>query len=235
MKKRFLAALLSAALLIGTCMPVYATSGLENGENQEETPVVADVVDSEEDQEDPDASQTPETPETPADPVDPENPENPAEPVDPVDPENPKNPEAPVDPVDPENPENPAEPEAPAHIETCVEGCNGENCPCSCHVPGLFDRIMACNTLEEIWAIVDNTPEELLLAMTEEQIVQVEEKLLALEPEPLPEIILDENGNVIGEALADDEPVDKEPFVSEIIYPTVNFDNVAPFGDPVIG
>lgn len=199
MKKRFLAALLSAALLIGTCMPVYATSGTENGENQEETPVVADVVDSEEDQEDSDASQTPETPETPAEPV---------------------------DPVDPEN---------PAHIETCVEGCNGESCPCSCHVPGLFDRIMACNTLEEIWAIVDNTPEELLLAMTEEQIVQVEEKLLALEPEPLPEIILDENGNVISEALADDEPVDKEPFVSEIIYPTVNFDNVAPFGDPVIG
>ena len=83
--------------------------------------------------------------------------------------------------------------------------------------------------------MVDAMTEEELLALTEEQIVQVDEKLQALEPEPLPEIILDENGNVISEALADDEPVDEEPFVSEIIYPTVNFDNVAPFGDPVIG
>ena len=134
-----------------------------------------------------------------------------------------------------EEPETPTEPETPAHIEGCSDECTNENCACSCHEMSLFDRLMACETYEELVEMVDAMTEEELLALTEEQIVQVEEKLLALEPEPLPEIILDENGNVISEALADDEPVDEEPFVSEIIYPTVNFDNVAPFGDPVIG
>ena len=214
MKKRLLAVLLTAALLIGTCMPVYANSGLENGENQEETPVVADVVDQEEDQEEPDASKTPETSETPAEPVDPVDPENPENPENPVDPVDPAEPEAPVDPVDPENPENPAAPEAPVHIETCVEGCNGENCPCSCHAPSLFDRIMACNTLEEIWAIVDNTPEELFMAMTEDQINQIEAKITELEPEPLPAVVIEESND--------------EPVPSEIVYVTVNYSNVAP-------
>lgn len=127
------------------------------------------------------------------------------------------------------------EPETPAHIDGCSDECTNENCACSCHEMSLFDRLMACETYEELVEMVDAMTEEELLALTEEQIVQVDEKLQALEPEPLPEIILDENGNVISEALADDEPVDEEPFVSEIIYPTVNFDNVAPFGDPVIG
>ena len=134
-----------------------------------------------------------------------------------------------------EEPETPTEPETPAHIEGCSDECTNENCACSCHEMSLFDRLMACETYEELVEMVDAMTEEELLALTEEQIVQVDEKLQALEPEPLPEIILDENCNVISEALADDEPVDEEPFVSEIIYPTVNFDNVAPFGDPVIG
>lgn len=132
----------------------------------------------------------------------------------------------------------PAEPEKPAestHIDGCSDECDGTDCECACHKLSLFDRLMACETYEELVEMVDAMTEEELLALTEEQIVQVEEKLLALEPEPLPEIILDENGNVIGEAFADDEPGDEEPFVSEILYPTVNFDHVAPFGEPVVG
>ena len=120
-----------------------------------------------------------------------------------------------------EEPQKPAEPETPAHIEGCSDECTNENCACSCHEMSLFDRLMACETYEELVEMVDAMTEEERLALTEEQIVQVEEKLLALEPEPLPEIIIEET---------DDEPV-----ISEIIYPTVNFDNVAPFGDPVIG
>ncbi|MGN0664612.1 MAG: DUF5979 domain-containing protein [Negativibacillus sp.] len=48
MKKRFLAALLSAALLIGTCMPVYATSGTGSSEIPPEAPVEEEVVEPQE-------------------------------------------------------------------------------------------------------------------------------------------------------------------------------------------
>ncbi len=223
MKKRFLAALLSAALLIGTCMPVYANSGLENGENQEETPVVADVVDSEEDQEDSDASQTPETPETPAEPVDPVDPENPENPAEPVDSENPADPEAPVDPVDPENPENPAAPEAPAHIETCVEGCNGENCPCSCHAPSLFDRIMAMQTQEEIVLVLMELSPETIAEFTYEQAAAIEAHYDSLST----------TDAVSGDTMTPgDETVVGS---SEVRYLTYDFTDAAPFMDPVEG
>lgn len=116
----------------------------------------------------------------------------------------------------------PAEPEKPAHIEGCSDECIAEDCACPCHEKTLFERLMACETLEALFAIVDETPEEALLALTEEENAQIEAKIAALEPEPLPPVVID------GEA--GDEPV-----VSEIIYPTVNFANVAPFGAPVAG
>lgn len=106
------------------------------------------------------------------------------------------------------------------HIDTCLEGCTGEDCACPCHNT-LFVRLMAAETLEELYAIIDETAEEDLLALTDVEISQIEAKMAELEPEPLPEIVI--NGS-------SDEPV-----ISEIIYPTINFDNVAPFGDPVIG
>ena len=48
MKKRFLAALLSAALLIGTCMPVYANSSTGSSDIPPETPVEEEVVEPQE-------------------------------------------------------------------------------------------------------------------------------------------------------------------------------------------
>ena len=118
----------------------------------------------------------------------------------------------------------PAEPvpaEGSAHIDTCVEGCTGEGCDCSCHELSLFERLMACETLDELFAIVDETPEAELMALTEEENAQIEAKIAALEPEPLPPVVLEECEN--------------ETVISEIIYPAVNFDNVAPFGAPVEG
>ena len=118
----------------------------------------------------------------------------------------------------------PAEPvpaEGSSHIDTCVEGCTGENCDCSCHELSLFERLMACETLDEMFAIVDETPEAELMALTEEENAQIEAKIAALEPEPLPPVVLEECEN--------------ETVISEIIYPAVNFDNVAPFGAPVEG
>lgn len=88
-------------------------------------------------------------------------------------------------------------------------------------VTALFDQLMACTTLDELFTLADKTPEEQLLALTDEQNAQIEAKIAALEPEPLPPIVLEECYN--------------ESVVSEIIYPAVNFDKVAPFGAPVGG
>lgn len=113
-------------------------------------------------------------------------------------------------------------PERRDHIDTCLEDCDGEDCECPCHhKSALFERLMACTTLEELFAIVDETSEEELQALTDEENRQIEELIEKLEPEPLPAIVIEQS---------EDEPV-----ISEIIYPTVNFDNVAPFGDPVVG
>lgn len=109
-----------------------------------------------------------------------------------------------------------------AHWEGCADGCEKEDCDCLCHV---YDRIMACTTLEEIYAILDSYTDEeletLAMALTEEQNAEIEAKITALEPEPLPPVVLEKST---------DEPVE-----SEIIYVTVNYANVAPFGEPVSG
>ena len=106
---------------------------------------------------------------------------------------------------------------ASKHIDTCTEGCTGEDCKCPCH---LFDRLMACQTLEEIEAIIKATPEDVLKSLSEEQVAQVEAYMDSLMPAPLPAIVIEES-----------EP----PVESEIYRPTVNYTNVAPFGEPVTG
>lgn len=111
----------------------------------------------------------------------------------------------------------PTAPETPVHIEGCSDDCTVEGCSCPCHKLSLFDRLMACETYEELMEMIESLTEEEIGELTEEQVAQIDEKALALEPAPLPEVI-------------SDEPVD-----SEIIYPTVNFDHVAPFGAPVVG
>lgn len=86
--------------------------------------------------------------------------------------------------------------------------------------PSLFERLMACQTLEEIEAIIKATPEDVLKSLSEEQVAQVEAYMDKLMPAPLPAIVIEES-----------EP----PVESEIYRPTVNYTNVAPFGDPVTG
>ena len=109
-----------------------------------------------------------------------------------------------------------------SHREGCADGCEKEDCDCLCHV---YDRIMACTTLEEIYAILDSYTDEeletLAMALTQEQNAEIEAKITTLEPEPLPPVVLEKST---------DEPVE-----SEIIYVTVNYANVAPFGEPVSG
>ncbi len=85
----------------------------------------------------------------------------------------------------------------------------------------LFEQIVACNSLEEIYAVIEEMTEEEAMSFSEEEIAQIEAKIAELEPEPLPPVVLETSAD--------------EPVTSEIVYPTVNFDNVAPFGGPVSG
>lgn len=115
----------------------------------------------------------------------------------------------------------PAEPEKPAdstHIDGCSDNCTDENCQCGCH---LFDRIMACRTLDEIWAIFEEATDDAIAALTDEQNAQIDAKIAALEPAPAPAIVIEQSND--------------ETVPSEIVYPTVNYTCVAPFGEPVTG
>ena len=105
----------------------------------------------------------------------------------------------------------------PSHIDTCSDDCTDADCKCPCH---LMKKIMECKTLEEIEAIIKATPEDVLKSLSEEQVAQVEAYMDKLMPAPLPAIVIEES-----------EP----PVESEIYRPTVNYTNVAPFGEPVTG
>ena len=109
------------------------------------------------------------------------------------------------------------EAEQSGHIDTCDDGCEDPFCTCPCH---LFDRLMACRTLEEAEALIAATPEEALMALTAEQVALIEAHMESLMPAPLPAIVIEES-----------EP----PVESEICRPTVNYTYVAPFGEPVTG
>ena len=112
------------------------------------------------------------------------------------------------------------DPNAPvviSHIETCLEGCTGEECTCVCH---LYEKIMAAETLDEIWMILDEMSDETYNTMTDGMKAKVDEKISTLEPKPAPAIDFDVT-----------EPVVE----SEVSVPTANYAYVAPFGAPVSG
>lgn len=112
-------------------------------------------------------------------------------------------------------PEKPAD---PSHIDTCSDDCTDADCKCPCH---LLDKIMACTTLDDIWAAFDEASDETVNALTDEQNAQIDAKIEALEPAPAPAVIIEESN--------------EETVPSEIVYRTVNYTFVAPFGDPVTG
>lgn len=103
------------------------------------------------------------------------------------------------------------------HMGTCTKDCTDAECKCPCH---LFNKIMACTTLDDIWAAFDEASDEAIAALTDEQNAQIDAKIAALEPAPLPAIVIEKS-----------EP----PVESEICRATVNFTDVAPFGEPVTG
>ena len=112
----------------------------------------------------------------------------------------------------------PEQPADPSHIDTCSDDCTDADCKCPCH---LFDKIMACTTLDDIWAAFDEASDETVNALTDEQNAQIDAKIEALEPAPAPAVVIEEST--------------EETVPSEIVYRTVNYTYVAPFGDPVTG
>lgn len=117
-----------------------------------------------------------------------------------------------------------ATPEPSAHAPGCAEDCTGEGCACGCHqpgLPGLYEQLMACASLQELDTVLDAADEAELDALTEEQLAQLEAHIHALEPAPLPAVELQ---NTTGTAVP-----------SEIVHPTVSFAQVAPLGEPVTG
>ncbi len=229
--KKVLALLVSLVLIVAVALPgTLAVSSDQDAVNSDFT------VDT--------ASPAPETPEQP---VDPENPEQPEQPEQPETPEQPVVPETQEITGEPETPEQPTEPvltctcdPAPAegeahkegcplyvdpnapvvinHIETCLEGCTGEECACVCH---FYEKIMACTSLDEVWAIMDAMTDEQWATLSESQFEAFDRLIAALDVIPAPEVPEEEN---------DDPQIE-----SKIIYPTVSYTYVAPFGAPVTG
>lgn len=229
--KKVLALLVSLVLIVAVALPgTLAVSSDQDAVNSDFT------VDT--------ASPAPETQETtgePEQPIDPENPEQPAEPeltctCDPAPAEGEAHKEgcplyvAPLTcTCDPAPAEGEAhkegcplyvDPNAPIvinHIETCLEGCTGEECTCVCH---LYEKIMAAETLDEIWTLLDNASEETINALTDEMNAKIDARIVAIEPAPAPAIVIDESSPSVE---------------SEVWLPATNYAYVAPFGAPATG
>lgn len=107
------------------------------------------------------------------------------------------------------------------HLETCVEGCTGEDCECLCHVPSLFERLMATETIEEFEGIIESATEKEINLLSDEEIEEIEAHVIAIEPKPLPEIVLD---NTIEDTVK-----------SDVVYLTLSYTDVAPFVAAVVG
>lgn len=68
------------------------------------------------------------------------------------------------------------------HVDGCAgEDCTDASCPCQCH--SLYARLMACTTVEEVRAILENVTEEDLANLTEMQITALQEHILSIVPE----------------------------------------------------
>lgn len=103
------------------------------------------------------------------------------------------------------------------NVEGCTDDCTDEDCKCVCH---LFKKIMECTTLDEIWAIMDNMTDEQWAALTETQYEAIDSLIAELDA---------------AQIQIQPEEDDNPQIESEIIYPTVTYTYVAPFGEPVTG
>ena len=117
-------------------------------------------------------------------------------------------------------PTAPTTPAKSTHIEGCSDDCTVEGCACPCHQESLFDRLMACETLDEIWKILDATTDEAMNDLPEEALEQIDAKIRDLE-QLYPTIVIDD--------------MVEDTVQSEIVRVSVDVTDVAPFLAPVKG
>lgn len=110
-----------------------------------------------------------------------------------------------------------SQPEQTGDVCQCGGSCGNEACVCVCHV---VEKLLRTTDVEEFYTIMENMTPEQIASLTQRHIQLLDEHLAAIEPQPAPAIVLEES-----------EP----PVPSVIETPTVNYTNVAPFGDPVTG
>lgn len=80
----------------------------------------------------------------------------------------------------------------------------------------LYKKIMSCSFIDDIWLLVEDEDAEVINALNEEQVYDIEEHIENNEPEPLPEITIQES----------------DPPVESVVYcPTVDYTEVAPLVD----
>lgn len=122
-----------------------------------------------------------------------------------------------TEPVDPTETTAASQPEQTGDVCQCGGSCGNEACVCVCHV---VEKLLRTTDVEEFYTIMENMTPEQIASLTQRHIQLLDEHLAAIEPQPAPAIVLEES-----------EP----PVPSVIETPTVNYTNVAPFGDPVTG
>ena len=81
----------------------------------------------------------------------------------------------------------------------------------------LYTRLMSTNTLEEFEIVANTATEEEITLLSDEQNNNISDHV---------NLLVDHEEVVVNEKVIDDAPV-----ISEIIYPTVSFTNVAPLVD----
>lgn len=111
--------------------------------------------------------------------------------------------------------------EAEQNQETPVEDIAHNDGVSETDKPALYARIMACISLEEIGIVLREAADEEFASLTDEENMEISAFIESFEQAPLPPVVITKS---------DDEPV-----ASEIIYLTVSFTKVAPFGTPVTG
>ena len=110
-----------------------------------------------------------------------------------------------------------AEPEAPAAEAPAAQQSAA---PAAERDTELFDRLMAYDSEDALLDALGGISKELLATLTEEEIRQIDAHLAEMEPAPAPAVV---------------ENTEEATVPSEIVYPTVNYTNVAPIGGPVTG
>lgn len=119
----------------------------------------------------------------------------------------------------------PCHTEKTVHIDGCSDECDGVDCECECHKLSIFERLMACETLDELLYEMSLLTEEELESLAVDQLMEIEYRVVEFVPELLELAPADDQNEM---------PYDVS-IPSEIVHVTKNVTNVAPFSPQTAG